>query len=335
MHVLLGKFCYFSLQFYSCLFKINSIVRFFLCLFIFVICNTHTLFAQEKNIYIADYEQKLILSVFTAKEFLNITVEDKNQDLMYMPNNPVELGLGFSWKNSVFSFAYGYGFDFMRDKKLGKTKSFDLQFHHYNRRFVLDFFLQRYKGFYMEDEKNEIKNVLAPDLELRQYGIYGQYIFNHKKLSYKAAYIHNEKQLRSAGSLLAGGGIYFSRIRSDSSFVYKELDNFQFGASIGYTYTWVINKRWFMNGTITTGINFGCENFSKLGKQKLEVSPTVFPRISIGYDHDSWSLGLTYLSNMTFPVFSDDIQMGLLSGQFLLSYYRRINDVPVLSRLIK
>lgn len=310
-------------------------MRVSLCFLIFLVYNTHSFFAQEKNIYIADYEQKLILSVFTAKEFLNITVEDKNQDVVYNPNNPVELGLGFSWKNSVLSFAYGYGFDFMRDKKLGKTKSFDLQFHHYNRRFVLDFFLQRYKGFYMEDEKNENEYLLAPDLDLRQYGIHGQYIFNHKKFSYKAAYVHNEKQLRSAGSFLLGGGIYFSRIRSDSSFVYKKFDNFQFGVSAGYTYTWVINKHWFMNGAITAGINFGSESFSKFGKQKLEIYPTVFPRISVGYDHDTWSLGLAYLSNLTFPVFSEDIKMGLLSGQFLLSYYHRIYDVPILSKLIK
>lgn len=310
-------------------------VKVFLFFFMFTFGGVHILIAQEKNPYIADYEQKLILSVFTAKEFLNISVEDKNQDVIYMPNNPVELGLGFSWKNSVFSFAYSYGFDFMRDKKLGKTKSFDLQFHHYNKRFVLDFFLQRYKGFYMEDEKNDMEYTLAPDLDLRQYGIHGQYVFNHKKFSYKAAYVHNEKQLRSAGSFLLGGGIYFSRIRSDSSFVYQKFNNFQFGVSLGYTYTWVINQHWFMNGAITTGINFGFENFSKLGKQKLEVYPTVFPRISVGYDHSSWSLGLSYLSNITFPAFTEDITIGLFSGQFQLSYYRRIKDVPILSRLIK
>lgn len=306
----------------------------FLWLSVFLFLHVNTLVAQEKNVYIADYKQKLIVTGFIAREFLFISVEDNNQDVMYMPNNPAELGLGFSWKNSVLSFAYGYGFDFMRDKKLGKTKSLDFQFHHYSRMYVVDFFMQRYKGFYMEDQQNDTEHVLAPDLDLRQYGVHGQYVFNHGKFSYKAAYVHNEKQLRSAGSFLLGGGIYYTRIRSDSSFIYNKFNNFQFGVSLGYTYTWVLGSKWFINGALTTGVNFGCESFSKIGKEKLEVYPTVFPRISVGYDRDNWSLGFTYLGNTTFPVFSKEITMGLLSGQFLLSYYKRINDVPFLSRLL-
>lgn len=297
--------------------------------------HVNTFVAQEKNVYIADYKQKLIVTGFITREFVTVSVEDKNQNITYMPNNPAEFGLGFSWKNSVLSFAYGYGFDFMRDKKLGKTKSFDLQFHHYSRKYVVDFFMQRYKGFYMEDQKDkEAEHVLAPNLELRQYGVHGLYVFNHDRFSYKAAYVHNEKQLRSAGSFLLGGGVHYTRIRSDSSFVYNKFNNIQFGVSLGYTYTWVIGSKWFINAAFTTGINFGCESFSKIGKQKLEVYPTVFPRMSVGYDRDNWSLGLTYLGNTTFPVFSEDIKMGLISGQFLLSYYRRINDVPFLSKLL-
>ena len=146
--------------------------------------------------------------------------------------------------------------------------------------------------------------------------------------------VHNDKQPRSTGSFRLVGGFYYRRIRADSSFIYIKVGNFQFGVSLGYTYTWVLGSKWFINGALTTGVNFGCESFSKIGKEKLEVYPTVFPRISVGYDHDNWSLGFTYLGNTTFPVFSEDIKMGLLSGQFLLSYYKRINDVPFLSRLL-
>lgn len=296
----------------------------------FIFLYAGAIVAQERELYIAKYRQKFIVSGFFAKDILFISLDNNKTNTTYMPNNPAKLGVGFSWKNSVLNLAYG--FDFMRDKKLGKTRSLDLQFHRYAKSYVADFFMQRYKGFYREGQKGGAEYIMSPDLELQQYGIHGQYVFNHKRFSYKAAYVHNEKQLRSAGSFLLGGGIYYTNIRSDSSFIYSNFSNFQFGVSLGYTYTWVIGKKWFINGTLTTGINFGNEHFSKIGKQKLEVYPTVFPRMSVGYDHDTWSLGFTYLSNNTYPVFSENIQMGLLSGKFVLSYYRRINDIPFLSK---
>ena len=307
-------------------------MRYILSLLFCVFFSISTSFAQENNAYITDYKQKLIITGFTAKEFLDISLKNQEQNLIYKPNNPLEFGLGFSWKNTFLSFAYGYGFDFMRDKKRGKTESLDLQYHHYSRKYIFDLFMQRYNGFYMEEEGSRDYK-LTPDLNLRQYGLHGQYVFNHNRFSYKAAFMHNEKQLRSAGSFLLGGGIYYSQIRSDSSFVYDHLNHFQLGVSLGYVHTWVFNNYWFLSGAVTSGINVGTEKFGKLKNLQLKVSPTIFPRLSIGYDHDSWSLGLTYLSNMTFPVFSEDIKIGLLSGRFQLSYHRRIYDVPFLSRL--
>ncbi len=251
-----------------------------------------------------------------------------------MPNNPVNIGLGFAKNNSVLSFSYGYGFDFLRDKSLGKTKSFDFQYHNYGRKFVFDIFIQKYEGFYV-DEGNSMKEyILCPDLNIRQYGAFGQFVLNHKKFSYKAAFNQNEKQLKSAGSILLGIGCYNTDIKSDSSFIFNDknrLQNFQFGVSAGYAYTWVISKKWFLNGSVTTGINFGSETVNKFGKQRLEVYPTVFPRMSAGYNHKSWALGFSYIGNMIFPSYLDDMEVGVMSGNFQFTYIRRFGDLPFLS----
>jgi len=286
--------------------------------------------------YIGSYDQKLMLMGYVAKDFIYISMDEPGRELMYMPNNPARLGLGISWKNSVLSFAYGYPFDFLRDKKYGKTRFIDLQYHHYDRKFVFDLFLQRYKGFYMEENNNKNVFVLCPDLSIRQYGMSAHYIVNNKRFSYKAAFVQNEKQLRSAGSLLLGGGIYFTNINSDSSFVYmekKSFDNFQFGVSLGYAYTWVLGKHWYIDASCTTGINFGSEKISRFGKQRLEVYPTVFPRLSAGYSHEKWGLSFTYVNNVTFPSFTKDHNIGLLAGKFQLAYIHRIEDFPFLSKL--
>lgn len=161
----------------------------------------------------------------------------------------------------------------------------------------------------------------------------GQVVFNNKKFSYKAAFNQNERQLKSAGSFLLGGGVYFTKISSDSSFVHKtrnSLRNFQFGVSGGYAYTWAINKRWFASGSATVGANFGTERINDFGKQKIEIYPTFFPRIATGYNKEKWSLGLSYINNLIFSSFSESTNsnVGLSSGNFQIAYIWRFDSNP-------
>jgi hypothetical protein len=263
---------------------------------------------------------------------LMLNVESGGIEKSYIPNNPPNIGLGITIKNTIIGFSYGYGADFMRDKKYGKTKSLDFQIHNYGQKIALDLFIQQYKGFY-DDEHGGLD--LYPDLDIHQYGLSGQYVLNNKRFSYKAAFDQNEKQLKSAGSILAGAGVYLTKITSDSSFVYNgknTFDNFQFGISAGYAYTWVLGRHWTINASGTVGINFGSEKVSSFGKQKPEVYPTVFPRLSAGYDRDSWALGFSYVGNVTFPSLSDDSSITILSGAVQFSYTKRFDNIPFLKK---
>lgn len=289
--------------------------------------------AQIDSSYIRPFDHKLSIQPYIAKDMLFMNQKfETGEEITFMPNNPPKIGAGISLNNTIITFGYGYGFDFMRDKKYGKTKAFDFQLHSYQRKFVLDLFIQQYKGFYEDDMKNEVR--LYPDMKIEQYGVYGQYIFNNRKFSYKAAFNQNEKQLKSAGSFLLGGGIYQTKIRSDSSFYYNEknnLDNFQFGISAGYAYIWVLGRYWDISASATAGINVGSEKFSNFGR-KIEVSPTIFPRISAGYNHKTWSLGFSYVGNMIFPAMSEKTSVGIHSGSFQLSFIKRFNLIPIIDK---
>ncbi len=275
---------------------------------------------------------------FLAKKFLFLTQEFKDgKEKIYMPNNPFEIGLGLSVNNTVLSFGYGYGFDFLRDKKYGKTRSFDFQFHNYGRKYAFDIFFQKYKGFYMEEDKVD-GFILCPDLRIDKYGLYGEYVFNGKKFSYRAAFDQTEKQLRSAGSLIVGGGVYYTDIKSDTSFIFNDknkLKNFQFGVSAGYAYTWVASRRYYLSGSASVGVNFGNETIERIGKDKLEVYPSVIARISTGYNHTKWSVGFSYIQNFIFPSFSDDANIGLNSGHFQLTYIRRFDSAPIVTNVVE
>ena len=291
--------------------------------------------AQVDSSYIEKFSQKAAVRVFVAKDFLYLNQSlESDIEKTYMPNNPPKIGLGLSLYNTIINFSYGYGFDFMRNKELGKTKAFDFQLHNYWQRFVLDLFIQEYKGFYLDDDSQDIKP-LCPDLKIRQYGVSGQYIFNNKRFSYRAAFNQNEKQLKSAGSFLIGFGVNTSKIEADSSFVFKGQNifrNFQFSLSAGYAHTWVLKKGWFISGSVTTGISFGSEKFSTFGKQKLEVYPNIFPRLAVGYNKQDWSLGFSYLNNIVFPSVSDKNSLVLSSGSFQMTFIKRLNLSPFMDK---
>ncbi|MFW0738976.1 DUF4421 family protein [Flavobacterium sp. T12S277] len=288
--------------------------------------------AQTDTTYIKPFENKASVRTYLSMKFISLQQETNGDIKKFMPNTPMNLGLGISIKNTIIDFSYGQGLSFMKDKEKGRTKALDFQIHNYGRKFIIDLFVQKYRGFYIADDAG--KNVqLYPDLKIQQYGAFGQYVFNNKKFSYKAAFMQNEKQLKSAGSFLLGGGVYFSKINSDSSFVYKSknaLRNFQFGVSGGYAYTWAISKKWYTSGSATIGVNVGTERINDFGKQRIEVYPTFFPRIAFGYNKEKWSLGLSYINNVIFSSFSDDNKsnIGLSSGNFQIGAIWRLNTNP-------
>lgn len=292
-------------------------------------------FSQIDSSYIRPFKQKISVQVYMYKNFLAIEENlDKNNDLEYKPNNPVTLGLGLSVRNSVLSFSYGYGFDFMKEKSKGKTKSMDFQYHYYARKFILDAYVQRYKGFYVSDDKDNLISI-QPNLKAELYGLSGQYILNNKKFSGKAAFNQTEKQLKSAGSFLVGAQVYVTRVKPDSSFLSKnnfDLRNFQFGVSGGYAHIWVIKQNWSIALSATAGINMGNEKFSNFGKSKIEVYPSFSPRFIAAYNCESWAISAGAVFNALYPFYKNNIS--IFSGYMGISFSKRLDlSIPILDKL--
>lgn len=278
--------------------------------------------AQVDSSYIKEFDHKLALSAYISKSYVMLNQEfESGGEREFIPNNPPSIGLGIAIKNTIINVSGGYGFSFMRDKKKGKTKSLDLQIHSYGKKLAYDIFIQRYKGFYSEYDDN-IK--LFPDLKIQQYGATVQYVFNNKRFSYGAAFTQNKLQLKSAGSLLAGVNVYYTAINSDSAFIFRDRHSFysfQIGINGGYSYTWAINKNWFINGSLTVGANVGIE------KKRGNLYLNAFPRIAIGYNSKDWSIGLSYINNMVAPSYKEET-MYLSSGNLQLTFIRRLSLIP-------
>ena len=100
---------------------------------------------------------------------------------------------------------------------------------------------------------------------------------NVDRFSYRAALTENDVQTKSAGSLLFGGEAYYGSIKGDSSLVPVEvrgnfsqfgvdkINFFSIGPGIGYAYTLVIEKHFYITGSAigSIDVNFSTEETSR------------------------------------------------------------------------
>lgn len=110
---------------------------------------------------------------------------------------------------------------------------------------------------------------LFTGLQREGYGLDAYYIFNHTHYSQAAAYCFSKYQKRSSGSLLAGIYLSHQDVVMDMSLISDKLKNFlpdevtdyrfryrDFGAMIGYGYSWVFHEGWLYNITVVPSIGY-------------------------------------------------------------------------------
>jgi hypothetical protein len=162
-------------------------------------------------------------------------------------------------------------------------------------------------------------------------GIGGSYVFNNTKFSYRSAFTFNERQKKSAGSAIIGGGLIFNYIRADSSMVGSdyivELDSLNINkanfanlyATGGYAHNFVI-KYFFLS--LSLGLGFGVstdrvfiENHNEEYRKSGLSVVSVF-RASVGYNRDNYYIGLSMYNNGLSIVSSKNIGLSYRNTNF-------------------
>lgn len=275
--------------------------------------------STEDNDYFIDYSNQLLLKVMTVVKSNNQQITNTNnyQSIKLKPAGTTSLGVGFNYKWLGLGIAFGLPTSAESDSLYGKTKRFDFQLNIYSKKFVVDAFAQQYKGMYIENPKKLTawtakKFPQRDSMQTNSVGVAGFYVFNNKKLSYKAAYVRNAVQKKSAGSFLLGGyyNIDYAGFEKGATsffvpndFPQEVKDTFaintyksnNYGISFGYTYTFVFKKKWFINLTVLPGV--GAQNlivYNKGIKDVVKEAATrVSGRVAVGYENNDLSVGLT------------------------------------------
>lgn len=291
----------------------------FLILFLL---STKASFSQKTDsTYISPYPHKMWATTHVSTGMLQLQHNKKT----LVPNFPINAGVGLGIRNTVINFLLGRNISPLKSSEYGKTKAIDLQIHSYGRRYLIDLYYQKYKGFYTED--NKLVD-LYPRLSAQQIGAEGTYIFNGNKFSAKAAFEQSEKQILSVGSFLLGTGIYWHRIIPDENQNIASKDpfnNLQIGIHAGYAYSWVLDDHWLISSMTTAGANLG--NHTEVLKDgHLKIYPTVLARASSTYNKKDWSISYSMLINNKIVYPSSDKSFSLTALNMRISYVKQLDS---------
>jgi hypothetical protein len=137
--------------------------------------------------------------------------------LKYRTNDNLLLGVGYTYSFLTLNLALKMPFINGDDDVYGKSNYLDLNVHTIFRSYIIDFYLQWNKGYFVSNPGKVGSGLgfrgnaypLRGDLRTHVMGVSIQHLFNSSRYSYKAAFLQNEFQKRSAGSPLVGLEAYY------------------------------------------------------------------------------------------------------------------------------
>lgn len=281
--------------------------------------------------YITDLYDLFTLRLYGSNKFtrygvgrLDFTSDD---DLLYKSNSNYNAGIGFNYRSLAINLGFPAPFINNDEDEKGKTKFLDLQAYVYARKFNIDFYAQTYKGYYLANAAQFQQPAaqayrIRPDLRTRNLGFNIERILNSHRYSFRAAYLQNEYQQRSAGTFLVGGGAHYLHVTADSAIVPRSIAREVYAADAspvaqgfqesrvasasvngGYAHTLVISRHLFVMGQVMGGVG---ANYTWLTDDAPspdeELSGTSYhlnltARAGLGYQGTEWFAGLYFVTN--------------------------------------
>ncbi|MFN5356117.1 MAG: DUF4421 domain-containing protein [Bacteroidota bacterium] len=300
--------------------------------------------------YIA-FDDQITGRFYFSRKYTGLLVRDAGRgiELNYQPNTTLNMGVGATYRSLTLNLAYGFTF-LNPDEGRGKTRYLDLQAHLYGRKTIVDLFGQFYGGFFLEPKgtgRSDSLYYVRPDLSLRELGASVQYMFNHRRFSYRAAALQNEWQVRSAGTFLLGGECFAGRARADSS-IYPALISvdtvpdanrmrfFEFGPNFGYAYTLVIAKHVFITASLSISMDYNRTEYSDGTVLTVEqgLSPNSIFRVYTGYNSARSAVTFTFTNSRVSLASEASNSVSINTGNVRINYVRRFNAGPRIKRTL-
>ena len=312
--------------------------------------------AQHDSSYYKSYNDLITGRFYLSRKYTRLLINEPvtKTELEYNPNTTLNLGIGATYRSFTLNLAYGFPF-LNPNRGRGNTKYLDLQAHFYGRKSNIDLYSQFYNGLYLVPKgygSGDGSYYVRPDIGLREFGGSYQYIFNHKRFSFRSSFLQNEWQQKSAGTFLLGGEFFLGKASADSS-VFPSLSAngirpktkaiyfYEIGPNIGYAYTLVIAQHFFITGSLSLSADYSFSEFEgPQGKtSEYGFNPNSMLRFFAGYNSNKSAFSITYTNSKVNIDSKKNLDISINTGNIRINYIRRFNTSTrtkgILDRLFK
>jgi hypothetical protein len=285
-----------------------------------------------------------------AQDFEMRSIADPKNKLNYRSNKPYSLGLGMYLFDVGLELTFAIPLNEKRKEIYGTSTSRDLQINAIGKKFGVDAYFQRYKGFYIVDPNNKVlpgePYPQRPDIQTRNVGVTGSYVFNNKKFSFRSAYTYAERQLRSNGSFIIFSSISGFKVLGDSAIIddalaanfggngtIRKIKATTLGVAPGYAYS-LIYKGFFLNGTLAVGpahnwLYYQLEDGTE--KNDIKFDAYVAARFGLGFNGDHFFGGLSFVVQSRSAKF-ETVQFSSTNSTFKILIGYRFKEFGILKK---
>jgi hypothetical protein len=278
----------------------------------------YLLYRNHDSSYIKNYSQKISAKLVAINKYNYFNIIDRNDKtaVKYVPLRDVSLGLGVAYKWFALDLTFSLGLN--KNSDFENTRSFDFQGSIFSSKQFIAFTLQYYQAY----ELIKIRGVnvnLSEEVkrreDIRTINVGFRYMFatNYTKFSLKAPFVQNEGQRKSAGSPIIGAGFNLFVMDADSSIVPQEASEYfdpnlhltdlniiSASFSLGYMYSFVYKKRFFLTLGLIPGINISSGDYHTETRQysPLSIHFKLNSRNAIGYNSSKFFAGFQFITDM-------------------------------------
>ncbi len=200
------------------------------------------------------------------------------------------------------------------------SRSFDFQSSIFSSKQFITFTIQYYQA-YQQNSLNGVNAILSDDSKRREdirtinLGIEYMFATNYTRFSLKAPFVQNEGQRKSAGSPIIGATFNIFVMDADSSVIPAEISEYfspdlyftdlnvlSASISLGYMYSFVYKKRFFLTLSLIPGLNISAGDFYTVDRNYYNptINLKVNSRNAIGYNSIKFFTGIQFVGNSYF-----------------------------------
>ncbi|KAB1066855.1 DUF4421 domain-containing protein [Tamlana haliotis] len=259
------------------------------------------IYGEQPNAHIYIYKNRITTRAFFVKTSNSINIRNRgnpNEEFVLSPNNQDKIGVSVAFRSISASYSFSPN-SLAENPKDKNSNLFNLNLRNYfGRHFMQTLDIYSQKGVILEIGNDP--QAYLPDTKTFKIGGSTSYIFN-ENFSYRALATQDEKQLKSAGTLIPRLVYYFTKHDlnaysndPNTQSVSTDYNSFDIAFAPSYVYNFVPTKNLFISAGASAGIGLNYSNNPAGEDDTTSLLTELDFRGTITYDINFLYLGAHY-----------------------------------------